>query len=112
MLVLLGMSLSALAQDTGDGGRLDEDRDGDGFTVGEGDCNDDAAAINPGRAEVCFDEVDNDCNFLADELCDDTIRLGSLGGGGACTGGTSPGTALVVLPLMLLFRRSRRGVST
>ncbi len=111
MLVLLGLALSAFAQDTGDDGTLDQDRDGDGFTVREGDCDDDAPAVNPNRVEVCFDEIDNDCNFLADELCDDSIRLGSLSGGGACTGGGGVGgTAVVVLPLLLLRRsRARRG---
>ena len=83
MLALLGMSLSALAQDTGS--RLTEDADGDGFTVLEGDCNDAAPGMNPSRPEVCFDEIDNDCNSLADEFCDDSIRLGSLSGGGYIT---------------------------
>ncbi|HWU24039.1 MAG TPA: collagen-like protein [Nocardioides sp.] len=43
----------------------DTDADGDGFTPDQGDCNDAAAAIHPGAAEV-FDGKDDDCNGLID----------------------------------------------
>lgn len=44
----------------------DEDFDADGWTVGEGDCNDLIGAINPGTAEY-LDGVDNDCDGYTDE---------------------------------------------
>lgn len=37
------------------------DRDGDGYSVAEGDCDDGNAGINPGAAEVCGDGIDNNC---------------------------------------------------
>ncbi len=43
-----------------------EDLDGDGYTVNDGDCDDNDPAINPGAAEVC-DGVDQDCDLLVDE---------------------------------------------
>lgn len=44
----------------------DVDDDGDGYTVADGDCADDDAAINPGATETC-DEVDNNCDEQVDE---------------------------------------------
>jgi len=38
------------------------DTDGDGYTVGQGDCNDDNAAINPGAVDICDDDIDQDCS--------------------------------------------------
>jgi hypothetical protein len=83
----------------------DTDSDEDGWTVGEGDCADNEPLQNPGMPEVCFDRVDNDCSSLVDEGCDDSARLGSLGGGGACTGGGNIATSLVVPFALLLGRR-------
>ena len=42
------------------------DVDRDGFTVCDGDCNDNDANINPGHAE-CADGKDNNCNKMTDE---------------------------------------------
>jgi hypothetical protein len=47
-----------------------EDRDGDGYTWLEGDCDDATAFINPGADELC-DDIDHDCDGLAVE--DDAI---------------------------------------
>ncbi len=46
----------------------EEDLDGDGFTVKEGDCNDKDPAIHPGAIELC-DGKDNDCDGEIDEGC-------------------------------------------
>ena len=46
------------------------DADGDGFSVVEGDCNDNDASIYPGAPEQ-IDGLDNDCDGQADEGADD-----------------------------------------
>lgn len=43
------------------------DSDGDGYSVEEGDCNDDDATVNPGAEEICGDGIDNNCNGEVDE---------------------------------------------
>lgn len=43
------------------------DLDGDGFTVGTGDCDDLDPSVNPAAAEVVADGVDQDCDGM--ELC-------------------------------------------
>ena len=40
----------------------DDDSDGDGYTLNQGDCNDSDATIYPGTTEICGDGVDQDCN--------------------------------------------------
>lgn len=40
----------------------DSDNDGDGWTVAEGDCNDNNADVYPGAIEICGDGVDQDCD--------------------------------------------------
>lgn len=66
-----------------------EDKDGDGFTVSEGDCNDCDPLVNPDAIEVIVTgplpgdggipvPVDDDCNGLIDEivpLCDTGLAL-------------------------------------
>jgi hypothetical protein len=42
------------------------DRDGDTFTMADGDCDDTEAAVNPGATEICADGLDNDCDGFAD----------------------------------------------
>jgi len=95
--------------ETGDTGPtdtgLDLDQDGDGYTPRDGDCDDLDPALRPGETEVCFDQLDNDCNGLYDEGCDDSARLATLEGGGGCTGGQNPGTTALVLLLPLVLRR-------
>lgn len=44
----------------------DEDNDSDGYTVAEGDCNDDDANVNPGETEIA-NEIDDNCNGQIDE---------------------------------------------
>jgi len=43
-----------------------EDVDGDGFTIEDGDCDDNDASINPGATEVC-NGVDDNCDGQIDE---------------------------------------------
>lgn len=46
----------------------DVDNDGDGWTVADGDCNDDDPSIRPGEHERPGDGVDNDCDGEVDEI--------------------------------------------
>lgn len=46
------------------------DRDGDGFTDNQGDCNDDDAEIYPGAVERCSDTLDRDCDGNHSICCD------------------------------------------
>jgi hypothetical protein len=77
------------AEDLGTPGLANEacpsiDRDGDGFSLSTGDCDEADATVNPGALEVPYDGVDNDCDettldddldedgFLFADDCDDT----------------------------------------
>jgi len=46
------------------------DRDGDGWTTCESDCNDADPAVNPGAAEICDDTIDNNCDGVINEGCE------------------------------------------
>ena len=46
---------------------VDDDADGDSYTVDDGDCDDEDASINPGATEGVDDGVDSDCD--SKELC-------------------------------------------
>jgi len=50
--------------------RLGGDADGDGYTLCQGDCDDDRGSIFPGATEICDDGIDNDCDAVID--CADT----------------------------------------
>ncbi|MBI5536606.1 MAG: putative metal-binding motif-containing protein [Deltaproteobacteria bacterium] len=43
------------------------DLDGDGYTVGDGDCNDCSVAMNPGAYDFSGNGVDEDCNGTPDD---------------------------------------------
>jgi len=60
------------------GGTVSPDVDGDGFTVAEGDCDDNNLNIYPGAAELCNG---------ADDNCDNTVDEG-FAVGASCTVGT------------------------
>src|SRR2546423_811886 len=56
----------------------DEDRDQDGYTVAQGDCNDCDNRVNPGAYDVAGNHVDEDCSGTADDEpagCDTGLPL-------------------------------------
>jgi len=59
-----------------------EDADGDGFSIAQGDCNDCVPAIGPASIEVSSPSgVDEDCDGLVDEVdppCDADLALASV----------------------------------
>ncbi len=64
------------------------DEDGDGFTVEEGDCDDENPDIHPGATEVCGNGVDEDCDSLAEDCePEDTDGDGFTVEGGDCNDG-------------------------
>jgi RHS repeat-associated protein len=66
----------------------DRDQDGDGFTPGQGDCDDTAAAIHPGAADEPGDGIDQDCNGADAVAGDDappTVSIDSPPDGAAVT---------------------------
>jgi hypothetical protein len=77
-----------------DGAVQPGDRDGDGVTVAQGDCDDNDPLVFPGQAEIC-DGVDNDCDGTTDGLVvecydgpDGTLGLGAcLPGQSTCVDG-------------------------
>jgi hypothetical protein len=104
-VVLAGLCLPSAARA--------QDDDGDGWTLDEGDCDDDDASINPGvDREICGDLRDNDCNGWSDDGCDYSVRQGTLRGGGGCTGNgeneAPTGEVAALLALPALARRRQR----
>ncbi|HEY5934283.1 MAG TPA: putative metal-binding motif-containing protein [Kofleriaceae bacterium] len=51
---------------------VDKDNDGEKPFIKEGDCNDNVMAIRPGNPEIAGNQMDDDCDGLADETADNT----------------------------------------
>ena len=58
-----------------------EDADNDGYTIEEGDCDDENAAINPEATDVVGDDVDQNCDGT-DGFDGDADGMASLASGG------------------------------
>jgi hypothetical protein len=93
-----------------------EDRDGDGFSIAEGDCLDDssdpdAVDVHPGAVELCEDLLDNDCNGLFNDGCENPTAYGSVQGGGCSVLTESPPHALILAMVFALVSGTvrRRG---
>ncbi|MFC1612110.1 MopE-related protein, partial [Myxococcota bacterium] len=84
------------------------DADEDGFesaNCGGDDCDDSDSTVSPDAAEVCGDEIDNDCDGLVDENCRGEVIIGG------CRAFPCDMTAQAVVAMLLLIGcvRSRGG---
>jgi hypothetical protein len=72
----IGLETTIVPATEGDeGGTALDDADGDGFTIAQGDCDDEDGMSYPGGDEIC-DGADNDCDGLVDE--DDELSDGYI----------------------------------
>ena len=78
----LAALLAVAAIATGAAGQ--EDRDGDGYTEDNGDCNDDDPDIHWDAEELCDDDVDNDCDGAVDFQDYDCLAKAEEEAGIAC----------------------------
>jgi len=89
----------------------EEDADGDGYRICEGDCDDRNGAVHPGARELCSDGIDNNCDGVLDTddpNCDpgtpawgtpaSTLPLGEPGASDAVNS-----LGVLLFPLMALF---------
>lgn len=101
------------------------DRDADGFTEADGDCMDLgeengatpaevtlSKGVNPAAAEVCFNQLDDDCDGWIDngEKCSRSAEFSSVRGGGVCgvSQGAAGGTVATVLAALATLSAAAR----
>ncbi len=91
------------------------DADGDGWTVAEGDCDDDNIWAYPGADECACDHIDNDCDGLVDEgsTCGDGAdaplpRSQGLEDGTSCSASGTRGLGAGLLSLFVVGLAVRR----
>ena len=79
LLLLLALVGSGCSDDVEEGGHSDagakpgpeaglpnDDKDKDGYTVGQGDCDDNNDKVYPGAKELCTNKIDDNCNGAID----------------------------------------------
>jgi len=88
------------------------DADGDGWWVCDGDCDDGAPDVNPGALEIPGDEIDQDCDGVADEWTPSDDDDDDVPDGGGCDcrlagphGGGHVGTWALLALLWATIRR-------
>lgn len=67
---MLALSGTSVTDSVGAGISLVGDRDGDGFTIEDGDCNDFRSSIYPGATESLSNYQDDDCDGVVDDGTD------------------------------------------
>ena len=113
-----GVTEVADAVDQDCNGLIDEhteafDDDGDGVTEADGDCDDTLVAVAPTRTETCTTDgdqaLDENCNGVVDEGCDDGEETVPVKPTTCTTGGTGAGSGLALgLAAVATLRRRRR----
>ena len=97
-----------------------DDADGDGYTVDQGDCDDQDPRRSLGHPEACDDQLDNDCDGAVDYEDHDCLAVAEEASGIACecdfpeppdatASRRRSGIALASLAGVVVFRRARPG---
>ncbi len=81
--ILGGLAVLACTAGVPDAGAT-EDADGDGYTVDQGDCDDNDPRRSLGHPEACDDQLDNDCDGAVDYEDHDCLSVAEEASGIAC----------------------------